>query len=73
MKEIINQEILPQQTSQICMYTSFLSVSDNDAFEAKEISVKGYCHKKRARYTCIPHSLSLNDMARLKRKKMKTA
>ena len=68
----MNRRILPQQTSQIYMYTSFLSVSDNTTrLERKKLSIEGYCHNKRARYTCIPRSLSVSDnMTRLERKKL---
>ena len=42
-KEIINQEILPQQrASQICMYTSFFKRQRQyDTFKRKKISIEG--------------------------------
>ena len=55
------------------MYTSFFKRQRQyDTFKAKELSIERYCHnKRRARYACIPRSLSVSDnMTRLKRKKL---
>ena len=64
---------MPQQTSlQICIYTSFFKCEQQyGEFKAKEISIKGFCHNKQARYRCIHCSLSVsNKMTCLTRKKL---
>ena len=70
----MNRRILPQQTSQIYMYTSFFRRERHyDPFRSKEIINRGirYCNNKGARYTCIARSLSVSDtMTRLERKKL---
>ena len=70
-KANINQEILPQQkASQICMYSSFFKREQQyDTFKRKKLSIERYCHinKRRARYTCI---LLSDNMTCLKRKKL---
>ena len=44
------------------MYTSFFKRQRQyDTFKRKKISIKRYCHNKRARYACIPRSLSVSD------------
>ena len=54
-KEIINKEIMPQQTSQIYMHTSFFKRERQiiTRLERKKLSIHGYCHNKQAQYTCI--------------------
>ena len=74
-KEIINREILPQQTaSQVCMYTPFFKRERQcDTFKAKEIinrEILPQLDKRRARYTCTLHSLSVSDNDMFKRKKL---
>ena len=45
--------------------------SCNNRLKRNNISIQGCCHNKRARYECIPRSLSVSDnMTRLKRKKL---
>ena len=54
------------------MYTSFFKRQRQyDTFKAKELSIKRYCHnKRRARYACIPRSLSVSDNDTFKAKEL---
>ena len=64
--------MLPQQTSKICMYTSFFKRQRQyDTLSERNYQSRDTATRQRARYACILRSLSVgDDWTHLKRNKL---